>query len=382
MYARSVYEQEHQIFREAVRRFFEREAVPFHDAWEEAGITPREFWLKAGEQGLLCPQIPEAYGGPGGDYRYLAVVNEESTRAGVTGPNFSVHSDIVAGYLLQYGSEAQKQRWLPAMVAGQAIGAIAMSEPGAGSDLSAVRTTARREGDEYVINGSKTFISLGQLADVVIVVAKTDPERGAKGVSLLLVETDRPGFQRGKNLKKIGLKAQDTSELFFDNVRVPADNLLGGEEGQGFIQLMSELPQERLAIAVIAMAASQRALELSVDYAKQRRAFGQLLIEMQNTRFSLAGLKAEIDAGWALVDQCIRAHLAGELSVAQVAAAKLFTTELQGRAVDLGVQIHGGYGYMHEYPIARMYLDARVQRIYGGTSEIMKEVIARDLAVS
>lgn len=378
MLERTIYGQEHEIFRAAIRSFIEKELKPYHEQWEKEHIVPREFWRKAGAQGILCPQVPEAYGGPGGDYRFLPVVIEEMFYAGGSGPGFGVHSDIVGGYLLNHGSEAQKRAWLPRMVTGEAIGAIAMTEPDAGSDLQGIRTTARREGDEYVINGAKTFISNGQNADVVIVAAKTDVAAKGRGISLLLVETDRPGFRRGRNLDKVGLRAQDTSELFFDDVRVPRANLLG-EEGAGFVILMRELPQERLAIAASAMASAQRAFDLTAEYVKERRAFGQAIGQFQNTRFKLAEMKTELAAGWSFLDNCIRHHVEGKLSAADAAMAKLWTTEMQGRVVDGCVQLHGGYGYMLEYPIARLYLDTRVQRIHGGTSEIMKEVIARSI---
>lgn len=378
MLERTIYGQEHEIFRAAIRSFIEKELKPYHEQWEKEHLVPREFWRKAGAQGMLCPQVPEAYGGPGGDYRFLPVVIEEMFYAGGSGPGFGVHSDIVGGYLLNHGSEAQKCAWLPRMVTGEAIGAIAMTEPDAGSDLQGIRTTARREGDEYVINGAKTFISNGQNADVVIVAAKTDVAAKGRGISLLLVETDRPGFRRGRNLDKVGLRAQDTSELFFDDVRVPRANLLG-EEGAGFVILMRELPQERLAIAASAMASAQRAFDLTAEYVKERRAFGQAIGQFQNTRFKLAEMKTELAAGWSFLDNCIRHHVEGKLSAADAAMAKLWTTEMQGRVVDGCVQLHGGYGYMLEYPIARLYLDTRVQRIHGGTSEIMKEVIARSI---
>lgn len=378
MLTRRIYDSEHELFRDALRRFLAEKAVPFHDEWESQGIVPREFWLMAGEQGALGPQVPEEYGGPGGDYRYLALVNEEFAYAGITGVNAAVHSDIVTGYMLSFGSESQKSTWLPKLVSGEATGAIAMTEPGAGSDLQGIRTTARREGGEYVINGSKTFITAGQLASFTIVVAKTDPNAGSKGISLILVEADRDGFSRGKNLDKIGLKAQDTSEMFFDNVRVPVENVLG-EEGRGFAQLMKELPQERLSIAITAMSASQRALDLTLEYVKERQAFGQPIFDFQNTRFTLAEMKTEIEVGWAFLDKCIAAHMEHELEGHEASMAKLWTTELQGRVIDKCLQLHGGYGYMSEYPIAKMYTDARVQRIYGGTSEIMKEIIGRSL---
>ncbi|MFN3233535.1 MAG: acyl-CoA dehydrogenase family protein [Alphaproteobacteria bacterium] len=379
MLQRTVYEQEHDMFRDAVRGFFAREMTPHHDAWEKEGCVPRDFWRKAGEQGLLCPQVPEEYGGPGGDYRYLAVVDEELGMAGASGPGFTVHSDICAGYLLSYGSEDQKREWLPKMVSGEAIFAVAMTEPNTGSDLQGVKTTALMDGNQYVINGSKTFISNGQNADVIIVVAKTDPSQGAKGISLIMVEADRDGFRRGRNLDKMGMHAADTSELFFDDVRVPTSNLLGPEEGKGFAQLMTELPQERLSIALNAQAAAQYAYDLTVDYVKERKAFGSPVFDFQNTRFKLAELKTELAVGWAFCDQCIEHHLRGELSSADASMAKLWVTEMLGRVVDEGVQLHGGYGYMNEYPIARLYTDSRVQRIYGGTSEIMKELISRDV---
>ncbi len=379
MLQRSVYDQEHEMFRDAVRGFFSREMAPHHEAWEKDGCVPRDFWRKAGEQGLLCPQVPEEYGGPGGDYRYLAVVDEELGLAGASGPGFTVHSDICAGYLLSYGSEDQKREWLPKMVSGEAVFAVAMTEPNTGSDLQGVKTTALMDGNQYVINGSKTFISNGQNADVVIVVAKTDPTQGAKGISLIMVEADRDGFRRGRNLDKMGMHAADTSELFFDDVRVPTSNLLGPEEGQGFVQLMTELPQERLSIALNAQATAQHAYDLTVEYVKERKAFGSPVFDFQNTRFKLAELKTQVEVGWAFCDRCIEHHLRGELSSADASMAKLWVTEMLGRVVDEGVQLHGGYGYMNEYPIARLYTDSRVQRIYGGTSEIMKELISRSL---
>ena len=378
MLKRTVYDEEHDMFRDAVRGLFSRELEPYHDQWEKDQIVPREFWLKAGEQGLLCPQVPEEYGGPGGDYRYLSVVLEELHLLGATGPGFAVHSDICSGYILNQGTEEQKRHWLPKMVSGEAIAAIAMTEPGTGSDLQGVRTTARRDGDDYVINGAKTFISNGQNANVVIVVAKTDPSLGAKGISLILVETDRKGYRCGRNLEKMGLHAQDTSEMFFDDVRVPASNLLG-QEGRGFGQLMNELPQERLALAVGAQALAQRAFNLTVEYTQERQAFGKPIIEFQNTRYKLAEMKTQIGAGWAFVDKCIEHHGRGELDATDAAMVKLWTSEMLAKVADECVQLFGGYGYMMEYPISRTYLDARVQRIFGGTSEIMKELISRSL---
>jgi len=372
---RAIYAEDHEQFRQSVRRFFDREMHPNKETWDQAGKVPKAFWRKAGEAGLLCPQVPEAYGGPGGDFRFNAVVDEELGYGG-TSAGFSVHSDIVAPYLMHYGSEEQKQTWLPKMVSGEVITAIAMTEPGTGSDLQAVKTSAVRDGNHYVINGQKTFISNGQNCDLVVVVAKTDPDEGAKGVSLILVEADREGFQRGRNLEKMGQKAADTSELFFQDVRVPITNCLG-EENHGFIYLMKELPQERLVIAVGAAASAQHAFDITVDYVKERKAFGRRIADFQNTRFKLAEMKTELEVGWAFVDQCMAKHLKGELTPQEGAMAKLWLTEMQGRLVDTCVQLHGGYGYMMEYPIAKHYVDARVQRIYGGTSEIMKELIAR-----
>ncbi len=375
MFERDVYLPEHELFRSSIRTFIDKEVRPWHDQWEKDHIVPRGFWLKAGTQGMLCPQVPEDYGGPGGDYRFLPIVVEEMFYAGGSGPGFAVHSDIVGGYLLNHGTHEQKLAWLPSMVEGKTIGAIAMTEPNAGSDLRAIRTTARREGDHYVINGAKTFISNGQNADLVIVAARTGTADGG-GISLFLVESTRTGFRRGRNLEKVGLRAQDTSELFFDEVRVPCTNLLG-TEGEGFKILMRELPQERLAIAVSAVASSQRAFDLTVAYVKERRAFGHLVADFQNTRFALAEIQTQLAAGWSFLDSCILQHAQGKLTPVRAAMVKLWTTEMQGRVVDTCVQLHGGYGYMMEYPIARIYLDTRVQRIHGGTSEIMKEVISR-----
>lgn len=372
---REIYESDHEMFRDSVRGFFKRELSPHIDQWRKDGVIDRAFWSKAGEAGLLCPTIPEEYGGVGGDFRFNAVVDEELSYGGAA-LGLSVHSDICAPYLLNYGSEDLKKTWLPKMVTGEAVAAIAMSEPGTGSDLQGVKTTAIRDGNHYVVNGQKTFITNGQLADIIVVVAKTDPSEGAKGVSLILVEADRAGFKRGRNLEKMGQKISDTSELFFDNVRVPITNCIG-EEGKGFVYLMQELPQERLAIAVAAAAAAQHAFDITVEYVKERKAFGRPIASFQNTRFKLAEMKTEIEVGWAYVDQCIKRHLKGELDAQGGAMAKLWLSEMQGRIVDQCLQLHGGYGYMMEYDIARHYVDARVQRIYGGTSEIMKELISR-----
>ena len=378
MIPRTLFDEEHDIFRKSVRRFVEDEVVPHHAAWEDAGMVSREVWLKAGEQGLLCPTVPEQYGGPGADFRYSTVVVEELARVGATGPAFHLHSDIVAPYIVQYGSEEQKQEWLPRMVRGEVIGAIAMSEPGAGSDLQNIQTRAVRDGNHFVINGQKIFITNGQLADLVILVTKPDPALGAKGVSLVLVERERDGFERGRNLEKVGYKAQDTSELFFQDVRVPITNLLG-EEGKGFVQLMQQLPQERLLVAMRSASALEAALDWTVDYTKQREAFGRPIAAFQNTRFKLAEIKTQAVVTRAFVDRCIDIHLNGELDATDAAMAKLHTTELLMRALDECLQLHGGYGYMWEFPIARAWADNRMSRIAGGTSEVMKEIIGRSL---
>ncbi|WP_103727662.1 acyl-CoA dehydrogenase family protein [Novosphingobium sp. HII-3] len=374
---RTAFNEDHDAFRDQVRKFFEREMLPHLDRWEEEGIVSREFWLACGEAGLLCPTLPEQYGGLGLDFGYNAVIDEELAYAGAT-VGITLQSDIVADYILHYGSEEQKHFWLPKMISGEAITAIAMTEPGTGSDLQSVKTTARKEGDEYVINGSKTYITNGQHADLVIVVAKTDPTAGAKGISLILVEATRAGFKRGRNLDKIGQKAADTSELFFSDVRVPTSNILG-DEGRGFVYLMSQLPQERLGIAISAQGGAQRAFDEAVSFTKDRKAFGQTVFDFQNTRFTLAELSAKLQAGWAHLDWAIARHIQGELTTAEASAAKLFHTELQFEVCDKALQLHGGAGYMNEYLIARLWRDARVQRIYGGTSEIMKEVVARSI---
>ncbi|MEX6723377.1 acyl-CoA dehydrogenase family protein [Parapedomonas caeni] len=374
---RAIYEPDHEMFRDQVRKVFARELLPNLDRFEEEGICSRAFWLKCGEAGLLCPTVPEAYGGLGLDFRYNAIIDEELAYAG-SSAGITLQSDIVADYLVAYGSEEMKKTWLPKMVSGEAIGAIAMTEPGAGSDLQGVRTTARKDGNHYVISGSKTYITNGQNADIVIVVAKTDPEKGAKGTSLILVETDREGYRRGRNLDKIGQNSADTSEMFFDEVRVPITNCLG-EENKGFIYLMNQLPQERLSIAVSAQGAAQKAFDITVEFVKDRKAFGRTVFDFQNTKFTLADLKTKLQVGWAHLDWAIARHIKGELNAAEASAAKLWHTELQWEMVDACLQLHGGAGYMNEYPIARLWRDARVQRIYGGTSEIMKEVISRTI---
>lgn len=375
--ARTIYDEDLNVFRDQVRKFLEREVAPRLDRWEAEGLVERAFWRTAGEAGLLCPTVATEYGGLGLDFRYNAVINEELAYAGVS-TTITLQSDIIADYIENYGSEAQKLEWLPKMVSGEVITAIAMTEPGTGSDLQGVRTTAKRDGEDYVVNGSKLYITNGQNADLVIVVAKTDPDAGSKGFSLILVEAARPGFKRGRNLDKIGQNGSDTSELFFEDVRVPSSNVLG-EAGRGFAYLMTQLAQERLSIAITAQANAQRAFDEGVKFTKERKAFGQTVFDFQNTRFTLAGLKAKMQAGWAHLDWCIARHLDGKLTAAEASAAKLFHTELQWEVCDASLQLHGGAGYMNEYPIARLWRDARVQRIYGGTSEIMKEVVARSI---
>jgi alkylation response protein AidB-like acyl-CoA dehydrogenase len=374
---RFAFTQEHEQFRDSVRRFFDRELIPHLERWEEEGIIDRAFWTKAGEAGLLCPTVPEEYGGPGLDFGFNAVIDEELAYAGSTA-GITLHSDIVADYLVAYGSEEQKKHWLPRMVSGETATAIAMTEPGAGSDLQGIRTSAKRDGNHYVLNGSKTYITNGQHADLVIVVAKTNPDAGAKGVSLILVEADREGYARGRNLDKIGFHSQDTSELFFNDVRVPITNCLG-EEGAGFAYLMNQLPQERLSIACAAQAAAQRAFDEAVKFTKDRKAFGRTVFDFQNTKFTLADLAAKLQVGWAHLDWAIARHVAGELTAAEASAAKLWHTELQWESCDASLQLHGGAGYMNEYLIARLWRDARVTRIFGGTNEIMKEVVSRSI---
>jgi alkylation response protein AidB-like acyl-CoA dehydrogenase len=378
---RPVYDDDQRLFRQSVRRFVAHEIAPHFERWEAEGIVDRDLWRRAGSSGILCAQVPEEYGGTG-DFRYNAVVIEECSYAGFAGPtgNFTAHSDVSCGYLIDYGSEEIRKTWLPRMVSGEAVCAIAMSEPAAGSDLQGLQTRAVRDGSgpdaDYVISGQKTFISNGQHCDIAVVVAKTDPGAGSRGMSLLLVETDRPGFSRGRNLEKLGHHSADTSEMFFDNVRVPAANLLG-REGGAMAAMMSELPQERLIIAVASIAAAQRAFDITVAYVRQRRAFASAIGEMQNTRFKLADLKAELSVGWAFVDQCLGELVQGQLTTDRASMAKLWVTEMHGRVVDQCVQFFGGYGFMREYEICRLYADARVQRIYGGTNEIMREIISR-----
>ena len=375
---RTLFAHEHDQFRDTVRRFVETELAPHHHQWEEDGIVPRSIWLRAGELGLLCCDIPPAYGGLGADWLYNVVVVEELARAGMSGPGFVIHSEMVAPYILAWGSEEIKQAWLPKMVSGEAIGAIAMTEPGAGSDAKNIKLRARPEGDHYVLDGQKLFISNGQNADLVVTCCKTDPQAGAQGVSLIVVETDRDGFTRGRNLEKIGMKAQDTSELFYAGVRVPMGNRLG-EEGQGFAMMMTKLAQERLTQAVRSVVVAEQAIRWTVDYTRDREAFGKTLADFQNTQFVLAGLDAETTGIRVFVDWCIGKFLQGELNSVDAAKAKLLATDLQCKAVDQCLQFFGGYGYMQEFPIARAYIDARVTRIAGGASEVMKQIIARDL---
>jgi acyl-CoA dehydrogenase len=378
MLPRTLFSDEHELYREQVRKFVEREIVPHHAKWEKDAIVPRQVWLAAGDAGLLLPAIPDEYGGGGGDRLHSTIVMEELARAGTTGPGFSLHSDIVAPYILAYGTEEQKRKFLPRMAKGEIIGAIAMTEPGAGSDLQGVRTNALPRGNGYVLNGQKTFITNGQNADVVITVAKTDPSQGAKGITLFLVERGMYGFERGRNLEKLGMHAQDTSELFFQDVELSGDARLG-KEGEGFILLMKELAWERLQIAISGIAAAEAAVQWTVDYTRERKAFNRAVFDFQTTKHKLAELKTEVQVGRTFVDRCIQQMMDAELDATTAAMAKYWITDLQCKVMDVCVQLHGGYGYMMEYPITRAYADARVQRIYGGTNEIMKELIARAL---
>ncbi|CAB3777478.1 Acyl-CoA dehydrogenase [Paraburkholderia caffeinitolerans] len=375
---RTVFRDDHEMLRTSARRFLEKECLPKQAEWDKAGKVDRETWLKAGREGLLCTTLPTEYGGGGGDFGHAAVLNEEVSRLNLSGLGFGVHSDIIAPYIARIGNEEQKQKWLPKCCSGEYILAIGMTEPGTGSDLKAVRTTAIRDGDEYVINGSKTFISNGLSADLIIVICKTDPTAGAKGVSLIVVEADRAGFRRGRKLEKVGMHAQDTAELFFDDVRVPVSNRLG-EEGMGFAYLMGELPQERLSIAIGAAARLEASLDHTINYVKDRRAFNQTVWDFQNTKFKLADIKAQAIAVRLMVDHYLAEHMSRRLTLEEAAVAKLFATESLGRALDEMVQLHGGYGYMLEYPVARAFVDARVTRIYGGTSEVMRDLISRKL---
>lgn len=378
---RLLFDAEHEMFRASFRRFAEKEIVPYYDQWEKDGVVSRDLWLKAGEQGFLGMDVPEEYGGAGvDDFRYSTMMQEEIARIGATsvGAGFSLHNDVAIPYFLNYCNEEQKQRWFPGLCSGELITAIAMTEPNTGSDLAAVRTTAVRQGDYYILNGQKTFITNGILSDLVIVVAKTNPELAHKGISLIVVERGTEGFKRGRNLEKIGLKAQDTAELFFEDAKVPVANRLG-EEGKGFYYLMGMLPKERLSVALSAVASAEAALEMTTQYCKERTAFGQPIGNFQNSRFKLAEMKTEIEIARVFVDRCIEELNVRQLSAETGAMAKWWTTELQKRVIDQCLQLHGGYGYMLEYPIARAYLDCRVQSIYAGTNEIMKEIIGRSM---
>jgi len=378
MISRTIFTPEHESFRDTVRRFIETEVTPHHADWEKAGQVPRSLWKKAGELGLLCVNAPEAYGGQGADFLYSAILIEEMARVGATGPTFYLHSDIVAPYIVDFGTEAQKTKWLPKMAVGEVVVALGMSEPSGGSDVQNIRTQAIRDGDEYVINGQKVFTTNGHSADLVLLACKTDPTQKAKGVSLILVETDRAGFTRGRKLEKIGCKAQDTSELFFSDLRVPVSNLLG-TEGGGFGILMTQLAQERLIQAIRAVSASEAAIEWTLSYAVDRKMFGQTLADFQNTRFSLANLHAQVLAQRVFVDRCMQLHAVGQLDAVDAASCKLVTTDLQFKVMDECLQFFGGWGYMWEYPIARAFADARMSRIGGGTAEVMKQIIANSL---
>ena len=374
-----LYTESHELFRDQARRFFETEVVPHYARWEEEKAIPRGLWHKAGAAGLLCPTVPEEYGGAGADYLYNAVLLEEMMRAGAAGlAGLAVHNDVIVPYLVRYGSEDQKREWLPKMVSGEAYTAIGMTEPDAGSDLQAMRTHARKDGNHYVINGQKTYISNGHVADMVLLACKTDRAQAAKGISLIIVELDRAGVRRGRKLRKVGQNAGDSAELFFEDVRVPATNMVG-EEGQGFYYMMENLPQERVAIAVMAVAHAEAALGWTLDFVKGRKAFGQTVFDFQNTKFKLAELKTEITVGRTFLDHCLALHVDGKLDVPTAAMSKYWLTDMECRVIDECVQLHGGAGYMWEYPIARAYADARAQRIYGGTNEIMKLIIARSL---
>ncbi|MBV69346.1 MAG: acyl-CoA dehydrogenase [Pelagibacterales bacterium] len=378
MFERNLFTEEQIFFRRTAKKFVDKEILPHHDKWEKSGFVPKELWLKAGEIGMLCPNVPKKYGGIEGDFRFNVIVIEELARIGATGPGFAVHSDIVTPYIINYSTDKQKETLLPKMVKGELITAIAMTEPNTGSDLQNIKTKAVIQNNKVILNGSKTFITNGYNANLVLVIAKTDPTKKAKGISIVLCEDYRKGFKKGRNLEKIGLKAQDTSELFFENVELPAENILG-KSGQGFFQLMDELPQERLSIAITAVSAAEAALNWTISYTKERKAFDKKLIDFQNTKFILSKLKAEITVARTFIDRCIKEHINNSFSAEDGAIAKLYCTELQFKVMDECLQLFGGYGYMQEYPIARAFIDSRIQRIYGGTNEIMKEIISRNL---
>jgi len=376
---RDIFSSEHNMFRDQVRRFVETEMLPYHDDWDENGVVSRDVWEKAGEAGLLCPTVDEEYSGPGADFLYSAIVIEEMARAGTSGPGFNVHSEMATPYITHFGSEEQKKQWLPKLVAGEAISGIAMTEPGAGSDLRNISTSAKKTADSYVINGQKVFISNGQLGDVFIVATKTKNEKSLDSMSLFIVEADRGGFQKGKNLKKIGIKAQDTSELFFDNVEVPAENLIGATEGQGFMQLMHGLARERLAISIGCVGKAEGAFQHTIEYASERELFDKKLVDFQNTQFKFAEVRTELTVGRCMIDSLLAMYLKGKLDADTAATAKLWTTEMLGRTVDTCLQLFGGWGYMWEYPIAKAYAEARVERIAGGSSEVMKSIICKSM---
>ena len=378
MIPRSLFDSDHEMFRDQVAKFLEAEAVPHHEQWEKDGQVSHEIWRGAGENGFLCPTVSEEFGGVGADFMYNAIVTEEVGRAGMTGIGWGLHSDIAVPYIDRIGNDAQKQKYLPGCVTGEIITAIAMSEPGTGSDLQGIKTTAIKDGDHYVVNGGKTFITNGAMANLFIVVVKTDPDAGSRGFSLLLIDGDSEGFSKGNKLQKIGMKAQDTSELFFKDVRVPVENLLG-QEGMGMMYLMQELPQERLSIALGAVANAENILEQTIAYVRDRKAFGRPIASFQNTQFKLAELSTQVAASRVFTDRCLELHVQGKLDTVTACQAKLMTTDMQCSVIDDCLQLHGGYGYMWEYPVARAYADARVQRIYGGTNEIMKLVIGRGL---
>jgi acyl-CoA dehydrogenase len=378
MIPRKLFNSDHDLFRDTVRRFIEEHVTPFHAQWEKDGQVPKGLWTKAGRLSLLCCNVPEEYGGMGGDFLHSTILIEEMARAGTTGPTFYLHSDIVAPYLVDFGTEEQKQKWLPKMATGEVIGALGMSEPSGGSDVQNIRTQAIRDGDSYVINGQKVFITNGHTADILVLACKTDPTARGKGVSLIIVETNTPGFTRGRKLEKMGCKAQDTSELFFSDVRVPVSNLIGAEGG-GFAMLMTQLAQERLVQAIRGVSSSEAALQWTKEYAVDRKMFGQTLADFQNTRFKLAGLTAEVLAQRVFVDRCIEMHLKGEFDAVDAACAKLVTTELQGKVMDECLQFFGGWGYMWEYPIARAFADARMCRLGGGAAEVMRQIIGNSI---
>lgn len=378
MFKRNLFNEDHESFRSMVRRFIDNEIAPYHAQWEESGVVPRELWLKAGAAGMLCCTVPEQYGGVGADYLFDVVVFEEMARSGFSGPGFMIHCDLVATYIASFGSEAQKKKWLPLMVTGEAIGSLGMTEPHAGSDLKAIRTKAVRDGDDFVISGQKVFISNGQLCDVIVLATKTDSTAGAKGVTLFLVDTSLPGFRRGKNLHKLGMKAQDTSELFFDEVRVPATAMLG-EEGRGFELMMTKLAQERLAQAIRSATVAETVIDWTIDYTGNRKAFGKTIGDFQNTQFKMAELKTEAVVGRQFTDKCIETFMKGELTAVDAAMAKMWLSNMHCKVVDECLQLFGGWGYMWEYPIARAYADARIVKIAGGSIEVMKHIIGRQL---